>query len=84
MLINLKHDGLQYEWGGGDHVQRLLRLGQPVDEVLQRVVEIRGLRQRFLEFDLWDSTVENNPDAFAANLKVQEGKNKLIGCYNTG
>lgn len=26
MLINLKHDGLQDEGGGGDRVQRLLRL----------------------------------------------------------
>ncbi len=42
VLINLKHDGLQYEGGRGNHVQRLLCLGQPVDEVLQGVVEIRG------------------------------------------
>lgn len=26
MLINLKNDGLQYEGGGGNHVQRLLCL----------------------------------------------------------
>lgn len=35
VLIDLKHDGLQDEGGGGDHVERLLGLGQPVDEVLQ-------------------------------------------------
>lgn len=55
MLINLKHDGLQYEGGGGDRVQRLLRLSQPVDEVLQGVVKIRGQLQRFLQFDLLDA-----------------------------
>lgn len=47
MLINLKHDGFQYEGGGGNHVKRLLRLSQPVNEVLQRIVEICGKRQRF-------------------------------------
>lgn len=54
MLINLKHDGLQYEGGGGDRVQCLLRLSQPVDEVLQGVMEVCGQLQRFLQFDLLD------------------------------
>ena len=35
MLIDLKHDGLQDEGGGGGHSEGLLRLRQPVDEVLQ-------------------------------------------------
>ncbi|KAF3842187.1 hypothetical protein F7725_024138 [Dissostichus mawsoni] len=48
MLINLKHDGVHDEGGGGNHVQCLLCLGEPVDEVLQRVMEIRGQRQGFL------------------------------------
>lgn len=52
MLVDLKHDGLQDEGGGGDHVERLLGLRQPVDEVLQRVVEVGGLRQRLLQLDL--------------------------------
>lgn len=59
MLINLKHDGLQYEGGGGDRVQRLLGLSQPVDEVLQGVVEVCGQLQRFLQFDLLDTAQES-------------------------
>ena len=52
MLINLKHDGLQDEGGGRNRVECLLRLGQPVDEVLQRVVELGGQSQGLFQFNL--------------------------------
>lgn len=52
MLVDLKHDGLQHERGGRNHVQSLLGLSQPVDEVLERVVEIRGQHERLLQLHL--------------------------------
>lgn len=78
VLIDLKHDGLQDEGGGGDHVQRLLGLGQPVDEILQRVVEIRGLRQRLLQLDLRDGHRGEAPSAgtFENERKKNEKKTK--------
>lgn len=57
MLINLKHDGLQNERSRRNDVDGLLCLGQPVDEVLQRVVEVRGQLQGFLQFHLKTSNI---------------------------
>lgn len=74
MLINLKHDGLQYEGGGGDRVQRLLRLSQPVDEVLQGVVKIRGQLQRFLQFDLLCAAQKSEGNKTLAPLQQRGGE----------
>lgn len=73
MLVDLKHDGFQYERGRGDHVQRLLGLGQPVDEVLQRVVEICGQRQGLFQFYLQTKNI-----CIIPSLQPQ----CLFGCYS--
>ncbi len=45
MLIYLEHDGLQNEGGRWAHSEGLFGLGQPVNEILQWVMEVCGHRQ---------------------------------------
>lgn len=78
MLINLKHDGLQYEGGGGHRVQCLLRLSQPVDEVLQGVMEVCGQLQRFLQFDLLDMAHKSTGNKRL--MLVQQRGGQEAGC----
>ena len=42
VFIDLKQDSVQDQAGPGSHVEGLLRLGEPVDEVLEGVVELHG------------------------------------------
>lgn len=44
MFINLEQDGFKDEGGWRDNVEGLLCLSQPVNEVLQRIMEICGHR----------------------------------------
>lgn len=52
MLIYLEHDGLQDEGGRWAHSEGLFGLGQPVNEILQWVMEVCGHRQGLLQFHL--------------------------------
>lgn len=44
MFINLEQDSFQDEGGWRDHVEGLLCLSQPINEVLQRIMKICGHR----------------------------------------
>jgi hypothetical protein len=52
VLINLKQDGVQDKTWPRSHVQSLLSLGKPVDEVLEGVVEVHGQVQGLLQLCL--------------------------------
>ena len=52
VLIYLEHDVFQDEGGRRGHSESLFSLGQPVDEVLERVMELCGQSQGLLQFHL--------------------------------
>lgn len=53
VLIDLGQHSGQDEAGRGCNVQALLSQGQPVDEILEGVLEIRGQGQCLLQLCLW-------------------------------
>lgn len=52
VLVNLGQHGVEDKAGRGRDVQALLGQREPVDEVLERVLEVRGQGQRFLQLRL--------------------------------
>lgn len=52
MLVDLGQHGAEDEAGRGHDVQALLSQRQPVDEVLQRVLEVRGQGKSLLQLRL--------------------------------
>lgn len=60
VFIDLKQDGVQDQAGPGGHVEGLLRLGEPVDEVLEGVVELHGHSESLFQFNLQRRTSEHS------------------------
>lgn len=53
MLVDLGQHRGEDEAGGWCNVQALLSQGQPVDEILEGVLEVRGQGQCLLQLRLW-------------------------------